>query len=232
MPIDSRAMSSTTLLWAVLSVSPHSDEVSPHSYGSPPLALKGMDVIACAQSARVGEACKTMGSANHSTQYSTVDRDNTARFVSTFWFTTTDNMIAFENDPFSFAPKYGGFCAHALSQLNVSGAPPVWSRDALGPPVDLVHAWRTLTNNATGMQYVVLFGDEHRAAAFIRDLPESQARADAVWRAWWGDHGSMPPYALDGGPFNFACFAGGTRNCSVDPQPLPPPRAPRTRAFE
>ena len=191
----------------------------------PPLAFKGLDIIECAKAARAGTPCKAQGQANYSTSYTTGDRDGTPRFISTFWFSTIDNMIAFENSPFVYAPKYGGFCAHELSISDVL-ADASWSRSKLGPPVDLVHAWRLVSNNATGQQNLMLFGDEQRANSFIRGLPASQARADAVWKAWWGDHGSMPPYALDGGPFNSACFVDDARDCSVDPQPLPPKQAP------
>ena len=52
--------------------------------------------------------------------------------------------------------------------------------------------------------------------------------ADAVWAGWWGEHGTVPPFALSAGPFNQVCFskdAGAghpARDCSTAPQPLPP----------
>lgn len=52
--------------------------------------------------------------------------------------------------------------------------------------------------------------------------------ADAVWARWWGEHGTVPPFALSAGPFNTVCFikdAGAghpARDCSTAPQPLPP----------
>ena len=71
------------------------------------------------------------------------------------------------------------------------------------------------------------FGGPEGADKFIAGLPGSVQRADAVWSGWWGSHGTVPPYAIAGGPFNTVCFdeAGGkapSRDCSKRPQPLPP----------
>ena len=91
--------------------------------------------------------------------YTSVDKDGTARFTSTFLFTSADNMIAFENSPFLYAPKYGGFCAHGLSSMSNAS---VWSREKLGPPVDLTKAWRVVDQPAGGLsQALVLFKDCH-----------------------------------------------------------------------
>ena len=129
-------------------------------------------------------------------------------------------MIAFENSPFLYAPKYGGFCAHGLSSMSNAS---VWSREKLGPPVDLTKAWRVVDQPAGGLsQALVLFKDEQHAEEFIKALPGSQQRADAVWNGWWGAHGTVPPYAQHAGPFNEECFVGSGRDCSRQPQPLPP----------
>jgi hypothetical protein len=74
-----------------------------------------------------------------------------------------------------------------------------------------------------------LFESSAAADNFIAGLPHSRTRANGLWNKWWGDHGSVPPFALAGGPFNEVCFsamvpgaAGRVRDCAVQPQPLPP----------
>jgi hypothetical protein len=177
--------------------------------------------------------CKAMGTATYSTEYDSLDRDGSARFRTEFRFVSEDNLIAFENAPFSYLPKYGGFCAWAISSFNgttTSKAP--WSRDWLGPPVDLLNSWRFVKNAQTGLTSLYLFGGEEGLQQFLKGLPETAEKADKLWKFWWGKHGVEPPYAIDGGPFNSACFTAtlgegdgseALRDCQKNPQPLPPP---------
>ena len=180
-----------------------------------PVALGGLDVVACASAAAAKQPCTAKGSANFSAEYVTLDADSSPRFDSIFYFTSAANMIAFENAPFASAPKYGGFCAHALSTNETN-----WSSTRLGPAVDL-KVWR-LVAQPSGAKAMALFASEKAADEFMAALPTSQKRADAVWKGWWGEHGTVPPYAMHAGPFNQACFVGGARDCKSDPQPLPP----------
>ena len=99
-------------------------------------------------------------------------------------------------------------------------------REVLGPPVDLTGAWRLLNGTGGMPPSLLLFGSADKAERFFAGLPGSKERADQAWHGWWGAHGTAPPYAQHGGPFNADCFVGASRDCAVDPQPLPPP-APR-----
>ena len=189
-----------------------------------PLAFNGLDVIQCA-ALNGSSPCRATGAPSYSTQYESLDRDGTPRFTTEFRFVSEENLIAFENAPFSYTPKYGGFCAWAISNLNETSTAP-WSRSWLGPPADLLSSWRVVKHEDTGESATYLFGGELGAQKFLAGLPETAVKADRVWADWWGRHGVEPPYAIDGGPFNFACFTKGGngthRDCAKDPQPLPP----------
>lgn len=128
-----------------------------------------------------------------------------------------------QNAPFSFAPRVGGFCAWALSNLNSSSS--TWSAAALGPPVDLVHSWRAVPGENGLPAALYLFGGQEGADSFMKGLPETQTKAEANWAAWFGSHGTVAPYALSGGPFNAACYTAGVplpvQDCSKEPQAVP-----------
>ena len=181
-----------------------------------PVAFKGYDVIECAHK---GE-CK-VGSPKFATNYTSLDIDGTPRFIAEFRFVSVDNMIAFENAPFSYAPKYGGFCSYGIWKNG--NEKPVWGRNKVGPSADVEKGWRLVRDNTTGTVDIYLFGGSKGADAFVRNLPDSKILADKVWETMWGRHGTTPPYAQHGGPFNKVCFTGGTRDCNHDPQKLPPP---------
>ena len=96
---------------------------------------------------------------------------------------------------------------------------PVWNRNKVGPSADVEQGWRLVRDNTTGVVDIFLFGGAKGADAFIRNLPDSKRLADKVWETMWGRlHGTTPPYAQHGGPFNKVCFTGGTRDCNDDPQ--------------
>ena len=191
----------------------------------------GVDVVECA----TPTGC-VAGNASLATNLSSLDIDGSARFETVFRFESVDNLMAFENAPFLHAPRYGGFCAWALASSNRTD----WGRSKMGPAIDL-KSWR-LASPARGAPPALYgFGGPEGAERFVAGLPGTMQRADARWAGWWGLHGTEPPYAVSGGPFNTACFdgapagaapagagaaAGGrehARDCSVDPQPLPPP---------
>mgnify|MGYP000206044039 CR=1 FL=1 len=176
-------------------------------------ALAGLDVIECAATNGTSQ-CTATGDAQWATNYTSLDIHGNPRFLAEFRFVSEDNMIAFENSPFTYAPKYGGFCAMGLSNRS-------WSASHVGPPVDTARGWRVLTDPDTGLEELFLFSSDDAANAFIDGLPETKKLADKIWHGWYGDHGSLPPYGELGGPFNKMCFVGGPRDCAVDPQPLP-----------
>ena len=75
-----------------------------------------------------------------------------------------------------------------------------------------------MTDDDTGLDELYVFGSHAAADEFIAGLPQTRERADKIWDEWFGDHGRLPPYGMDGGPFNTACFSNGTRDCRVHPQ--------------
>ena len=73
---------------------------------------------------------------------------------------------------------------------------------------------------------VYLFANVLAGDTFVSGLPETKSRADKKWEEWFGTHGTEPPYAVNGGPFNSVCFttvpngsfAVAGRNCVQHPQ--------------
>ena len=59
------------------------------------------------------------------------------------------------------------------------------------------------TNNDLYPHFV---GGEQGADAFIQGMPLSAQNAESNWAAFYGSHGSVPPYGIAGGPFNSVCF--------------------------
>ena len=176
-------------------------------------ALGGLDVIECAASNGT-QPCSAVGSHEWGTNYTSMDKQGNARFTTEFRFVSEDNMIAFENAPFTYAPKYGGFCPVGLTNRT-------WSAKRLGPSVDARSGWRVLNDPETGLPELYLFSSDAAAEQFIAGLPGTKQLADKLWHSWFGDHGSLPPYGQHGGPFNTVCLEGNGRDCSVDPQPMP-----------
>ena len=181
-----------------------------------PLALGGYDVVSCAsKEALLKGKCDVMGLQSMSTQYTSVDSAGNPIFTSEFRFANQENMIAFENAPFTFAPRLGGFCGNYFSNMNETK---VWSASALGPPVDLIHSWRAVKSSEGLPPSIYLFGGEDGAEEFMKGLPESQIRAEAAWKSFFGAHGTVAPYALSAGPFNSACFTAGDPNATAPPR--------------
>ena len=168
-----------------------------------PVAFKGYDVIECVHK---GE-CK-VGSPKFATNYTSLDIDGTPRFIAEFRFVSVDNMIAFENAPFSYTPKYGGFCSYGIWKNG--NEKPVWGRNKVGPSADVEKGWWLVRDNRTGTVDIYLFGGSKGADAFVRNLPDSKILADKVWetmgKAWHNTTVCSARWAL-----NKVCFTGGTR---------------------
>ena len=175
-------------------------------------AVGGYDIIECA----INNNCQ-IGSEDFATNYTSLDIDGTERFEAEFRFISENNVIAFENSPFTYAPKYGGFCSYGIWKNKNN----TWTRKKLGPSSNPSKYWRVVKNNNTGEIDIYLFGGKEGADEFIDNLPKSKETADKVWEKMWGKHGTVPPYAVRGGPFNKVCFSD--RDCMKDPQKLPSP---------
>ncbi len=167
-------------------------------------AFGGLDLVACVGGLVAtggngsASACRAVGTPGWAANYTSLRKDGTPAFTTEFWFATEDNMVAFENAPFSYLPKYGGFDAAGIAQGAVAGdLGPGWSPSALGPPVDAVGGWAVLGG------HVYCFANAAHAAVFD---DQRQRAADAVWQDWFGSHDTSSPYAVAGGPFNSKCF--------------------------
>ena len=186
-----------------------------------PVGFAGLDIVTCVELVASSNqtTCVAIGNKSLSTIYTSVSKDGTPAYQTMLYFTSVDNMIAFENAPFSYLPKYGGF-----DGLQIGSKGSSWGAQRLGPSVDVVSSWRMSKDGGTPDIY--LFKDDTSAELFFRGLPETRSAAAAQWSLWFGSHGTSPPYAVHGGPFNTACFenvpTGATtaagRDCALHPQ--------------
>ena len=62
------------------------------------------------------------------------DENNETR-VYQFWFATQSNLDKFSQDPWKYAPKFGGFCSYGTC-CETSGWP--WKPEHMGPPAGYV----------------------------------------------------------------------------------------------
>ena len=195
------------------------------------IGFGGMDVVACVEMAMSAKnantttiECTAVGNRTMSTTYTSVDKSGDPKYSTTLYFTSVDNMIAFENAPFSYLPKYGGFDGLQIGNGTLSS----WNATRLGPSVDLIHSWRVVDDSGGGgeLSSVYLFANVLAGDTFVSGLPETKSRADKKWEEWFGTHGTEPPYAVNGGPLNSVCFttvpngsfAVAGRNCVQHPQ--------------
>lgn len=82
---------------------------------------------------------------------------------ATWQFSSANNRIAFESDPWAFAPRYGGYCAYAMSIGETSTTDP--------------YAWRIHNNN------LFLIHDLATRQFWLRDIDENINRANRNWPA-------------------------------------------------
>ncbi len=76
-------------------------------------------------------------------------------------FASADNKATFDSDPDAFAPKYGGYCAYAVSKGATATTDPfAWS----------IHENRLYLNFSTGVRDI-----------WRQDIPGNIAAADANW---------------------------------------------------
>jgi YHS domain-containing protein len=81
----------------------------PPVFASGGIAINGYDPVAY-----FTESKPVMGSAAHA-----VDWDG-----AMLHFASADNKALFESDPVKYAPKYGGYCAYAVSKGNIAETVP------------------------------------------------------------------------------------------------------------
>jgi YHS domain-containing protein len=90
------------------------------------------------------------------------DKDLTAQHEGATWrFASAENRTAFEADPAKYAPRYGGYCAWAVSKgYTAKGDPEAWT----------IHEGRLYLNY-----------DKSVRATWEKDIPGNVKKADANW---------------------------------------------------
>jgi YHS domain-containing protein len=110
------------------------------------LAVGGYDTVAYFKAGKPVE-----GSAQFATEYK----------GATWRFSSKENLDAFKANPDGYAPRYGGYCAWAVSQnYTASGDPQVWK----------------IVNGKLYLNY-----DRDVQAKWERDIPGHIAKADRNW---------------------------------------------------
>lgn len=74
------------------------------------------------------------GKKKHSYDLLSTDENNETR-VYQFWFKNQHNLDTFAQDPWKYAPKFGGFCSYGTC-CEISGWP--WKPQHMGPPAGYV----------------------------------------------------------------------------------------------
>mmetsp|Transcript_13912 Transcript_13912/g.39371 ORF Transcript_13912/g.39371 Transcript_13912/m.39371 type:complete len:218 (+) Transcript_13912:217-870(+) len=125
-----------------------------------------------------------------------------AGYNYTFWFKNETNLKTFADDPWSWAPKYGGFCAWGAATEWVSTGYP-WTEQTWGPPAGALDGW--LVHD--GDLYISIRRDVSQM--FLEQINELKKVADARWLNYWGE--------VHSGPFNTHCYPSmdSTAKCSV-----------------
>lgn len=88
--------------------------------------------------------------------------DHSLRWLGVVWrFSSAKNMAAFEANPNAYAPKYGGYCAYAMSQGSIAtSVPEAWT----------IHKGSLYLNFSTGVRGI-----------WRKDIPGYVAAADDYW---------------------------------------------------
>ena len=125
-----------------------------------------------------------------------------------FWFSTLENRQRFIDDPWKYAPAWGGFCSWGVG-LEVEGWP--WAVDFLGPPASPWNGWLIVDG-------VLIFNIwESYSDRFARNLDTNMALAAKRWSQWFGQ--GKHRFA---GPFNTHCIGHGRlKNWCLSKQPSP-----------
>lgn len=123
-----------------------------------------------------------------------------------FWFSTAENRELFKEDPWKYAPAWGGFCSWGVALEKPPQWP--WQIDYLGPPASPWNGW--LVVNGTLMFNIwASYSDR-----FMGNVEQNVQDAIARWEGWFGE--------LHAGPFNTHCIGHGPlQNWCLAQQPSP-----------
>lgn len=123
-----------------------------------------------------------------------------------FWFSTAENRERFINDPWKYAPAWGGYCSWGVA---TEMSPPwPWQVDYLGPPASPWEGWLVVNDT---LMFNIWAGYSDR---FMTNAEQNVQDAIARWKGWFGE--------LHAGPFNTHCIGHGPlKNWCLAQQPSP-----------
>lgn len=116
-----------------------------------------------------------------------------------FWFSTAENRELFINDPWKYAPAWGGYCSWGVA-LEMPPSWP-WQVDYLGPPASPWEGW--LVVNGT-LMFNIWSGYSDR---FMVNAEQNIKAAIARWEAWFGQAGPFNTHCIGHGPLKNWCLA-------------------------
>jgi YHS domain-containing protein len=124
-----------------------------------------------------------------------------------FWFSTQENRDIFVQDPWKYAPAWGGFCSWGIA-LELKPAWP-WEVDFLGPPASPWEGWAIVDGV---LIFNIWAGYTDR---FLEDVDKNMRLAAERWKGLFRGE-------LHAGPFNTHCIGHGTlKNWCLTKQPSP-----------
>jgi YHS domain-containing protein len=123
-----------------------------------------------------------------------------------FWFSTQDNRERFIQDPWKYAPAWGGFCSWGVALERSPQWP--WQIDFLGPPASPWEGWAVVDG-------VLLFNIwDGYTTMFLGNAQKNMRLAAERWKGLFGK--------LQAGPFNTHCIGhGALKNWCLAKQPSP-----------
>jgi len=123
-----------------------------------------------------------------------------------FWFISQNNRERFMNDPWKYAPAWGGFCSWGIARELAPEWP--WKIDFLGPPASPWTGWSIVDG-------VLIFNIwESYTDLFMQDGEANMKLAAQRWKDLFGK--------LEAGPFNTHCIGEGSlKNWCLAQQPSP-----------
>mmetsp|Transcript_18757 Transcript_18757/g.40834 ORF Transcript_18757/g.40834 Transcript_18757/m.40834 type:complete len:379 (-) Transcript_18757:4639-5775(-) len=126
-----------------------------------------------------------------------------------FWFSSRENRQLFIDDPWRYAPAWGGFCSWGIA-LELPPSWP-WDVDYLGPPASPWNGWLIVDG-------VLMFNIwESYSDRFSLNLERNIELAANRWANYFGDGKHR-----FGGPFNTHCIGHGKlQNWCLSKQPSP-----------
>lgn len=117
------------------------------------------------------------------------DGEATPVGVYEFWFANKDNAATFGDDPWKYAPRFGGFGVWGLAMQIGTEFP--WTKEHMGPSGRPWDSWSV----HNGSLYIS--DNPSTRAMFLQNIESTIEKAEKRWKEWWGD--------MNAGPFNVVC---------------------------